>query len=161
MMSTVEAARGGRYALQIVREFDVPAQALYKVWTTPERFGDWFCPKPWKVTQARADFRPGGESYVLMEGPDGEAMPNHGVYLEIVPDRRIVFTDAYTVGWVPAQKPFMTGIVEFEDLGNNRSRYTATALHWTEEDMRSHQEMGFEDGWGVVAEQMADLARSF
>jgi uncharacterized protein YndB with AHSA1/START domain len=149
------------YKLQIVREFDVPAEKLFKVWTTPERFGEWFCPLPWKVTEARSDLRPGGESFVLMEGPDGEKIPNPGVYLEIVPGRKLVFTDAYAVGWVPSEKPFMTGILEFEDLGGGRSRYTATAVHWNEEDMKAHEAMGFEEGWGAVAGQMAEVAKSF
>lgn len=148
------------YRLQIIREFDVPAEKLFTVWTTPERFGEWFCPLPWKVTQARADLRPGGESFVLMEGPEGEKVPNPGVYLEIVPGRKIVFTDAYTVGWVPSEKPFMTGILEFEDLGGGRSRYTASAVHWTEEDMEAHRQMGFEEGWGIVAGQMARVAET-
>ena len=146
------------YALQIVREFDVPAEKLYKVWTTPERFGEWFCPLPWKVTQARADLRPGGESFVLMQGPEGETVPNAGVYLEVVPNRKLVFTDAYTAGWVPSAKPFMTGIIAFEDIGGGRSRYTATAVHWAEEDMIAHRDLGFEQGWGVVADQMAEIA---
>jgi uncharacterized protein YndB with AHSA1/START domain len=150
-----------KHALQIVRELNAPADKLFRAWTTPERMGEWFCPKPWTVTDARADLRPGGESYVLMEGPEGEKAPNHGVYLEIVPNRRLVFTDAYTVGWVPSEKPFMTGIIEFEDLGNGRTRYTATAVHWTEEDMKSHQEMGFEIGWGIVADQLEEVAKTF
>lgn len=150
-----------RYALQIVREFDVPAEKLYKVWTTPERFGEWFCPKPWKVSEANCDLRAGGASMIVMEGPDGERFENPGVYLEVVANRKIVFTDAYTSAWVPSEKPFMTGIVEFEDLGNGRTRYTATAVHWTEEDMRTHEQMGFQEGWGTVADQMAEIALTF
>ncbi|MGE7367991.1 SRPBCC family protein [Neorhizobium sp. NPDC001467] len=149
-----------RYQLQIVREFDVPVEKLFQVWATPERYGEWFCPLPWKVTEARLDLRSGGESYILMEGPDGQKIPNTGVYLEVVPNRKIVFTDAYTRAWEPAEKPFMTGIIEFEDLGGGRSRYTASALHWNEEDMERHRDMGFEEGWGTVAGQMADIART-
>ena len=149
------------YALRIVRELDAPADKLYKAWTTPERMGEWFCPKPWKVTEARMEVRAGGSSYILMEGPNGEKVPNRGVYLEVVPNRKIVFTDAYTSAWVPAEKPFMTGIVEFEDLGNGRTKYIATVVHWTEADMKAHQEMGFEVGWGIVADQLEQVAKTF
>lgn len=154
-------ANTAAYALQLVREIDAPAEQLFKAWTTPERMGEWFCPKPWKVTEARVDLRPGGSSYILMEGPDGEKIPSHGVYLEVVPNRKLVFTDAYTSAWVPSEKPFMTAVVEFEDLGNGRTRYTATALHWTEEDKKAHEEMGFHEGWGTVADQLARIARTF
>ena len=38
---------------------------------------------------------------MVMEGPDGTEMPNEGVFLEIVPDKKIVFTNAFTAGWIP------------------------------------------------------------
>ena len=155
---TAEAAK---HSLQIVRELDAPADKLFKAWTTPERMGEWFCPKPWTVTEAKLDLRPGGSSFILMEGPNGERVPNRGIYLEIVPGRKIVFTDAYTSAWVPSDKPFMTGVIEFEDLGNGRTLYTATALHWSEEDKARHAEMGFEAGWSIVADQLEAVARTF
>ncbi len=103
------------------------------------------------------DVRPGGASYIVMQGPDGTQMPNRGVYLEVIPNRKIVFTDAYTSAWVPSGKPFFTGIITFEDEGG-KTRYTARALHWTAEDSAAHEAMGFHEGWGKVAEQMAALA---
>ena len=48
--------------------------------------------------------RPGGASYIVMQGPDGTQMPNRGVYLEVIPNRKIVFTDAYTSAWVPSRQ---------------------------------------------------------
>jgi uncharacterized protein YndB with AHSA1/START domain len=148
------------HMLQIVRELDAPADTLFQLWTTPERMGEWFCPKPWRVVEAKLDVRPGGSNFILMEGPNGERMPNHGIYLEVVPGRRLVFTDAYTSAWVPSEKPFMTGIIEFEDLGNGRTRYTATALHWNAEDKEMHAQMGFEEGWGTAARQLETAART-
>jgi len=158
---TANTANTATHSLQLVREMDAPADKLFKAWTTPERMGEWFCPKPWKVTEARMDLRPGGSSFIMMEGPNGEKIPNYGIYLEVVPNRKLVFTDAYTSAWVPSEKPFMTAIVEFEDLGNGRTKYTATALHWTEEDKKTHEEMGFHEGWGIVAGQLEEIARTF
>ncbi len=149
------------YALTLVRELNAPAEKLYRAWTTGERMGEWFCPKPWRVTEAVLDVRAGGESYILMQGPNGEKAPNRGIYLEIVPNRKIVFTDAFVSAWVPSEKPFMTGIIEFEDLGGGRTRYTATAVHWTEEDMKTHEAMGFHQGWGIVADQLEEVAATF
>ena len=59
--------------------------------------------------------RPGGASLVVMRSPDGKDLPNRGVYLEVVENERLVFTDAYTKAWEPSQKPFMTVILTFED----------------------------------------------
>ena len=92
-----------------------------------------------------------------MEGPAGTRVPNRGVYLEFVPNERIVFTDAYTSAWVPSAKPFFTGILTFENEGG-RTRYTARARHWTAEDCAAHEKMGFHEGWGQATDQLARLA---
>ena len=146
--------------LSLVRIIDVPADKLFKCWTTAERMNEWFCPKPWYVSRAELDVRTGGSSLIVMNGPNGEEVANPGIYLEVVPNKRIVFTDAFTSAWAPSQKPFMVGIVEFEDLGDGTTRYTATARHWSVEDRKTHEAMGFQEGWGIVADQMAEVART-
>ena len=50
-----------------------------------------------------------------------------------------------------------TAIVTFVDEGHG-TRYTARALHWTVEDRKAHEEMGFHAGWGQCADQLAALA---
>jgi uncharacterized protein YndB with AHSA1/START domain len=146
--------------LVLTREFDVAATKLFRCWTEAELIKQWFVPKPWSVARAEVDVRPGGRSLIVMQSPEGEEMPNEGVYLEVVPGRKLVFTDAYTAGWAPTEKPMFTGIIEFEDLGNGRTRYTARARHWTVDDCKAHENMGWHEGWGICAEQMADLART-
>ena len=103
------------------------------------------------------DVRPGGASCITMQGPDGTEVPNRGLYLEVVPDQRLVFTDAYTAGWQPSAKPFFTCVLTFEDEGG-QTRYTARARHWTAQDCAAHEKMGFYDGWSVATEQLAALA---
>ncbi|MGO7793293.1 SRPBCC domain-containing protein, partial [Rhizobium ruizarguesonis] len=83
-----------------------------------------------------------------MHDPEGNQYPNRGVYLEIVENEKIFFTDAYTSAWVPSEKPFFTGVILLEDLGNGRTKYTAKALHWRTEDKEAHEKMGFHEGWG-------------
>ena len=147
--------------LVLTRIIDVPADKLFKCWTTPERMHEWFCPKPWTVSRAEMDVRAGGSSLIVMRSPEGQEFPNPGVYLEVVENRRIVFTDAFVEAWVPSEKPFMVAIVEFEDLGDGTTRYTATARHWTVEDRKTHEQMGFLEGWGIVADQLAEVAKTF
>lgn len=148
-----------QFELKLVREIDAPVEHLYRAWTEPDILQEWFCPKPWFVKDVKLDPRPGGLSEMIMCGPDGEEFPNFGIFLEVIPNRLIVMTDAYTHGWVPAAKPFMTGIIQFEDLGGGRSLYTAIARHWNEEDMKAHEEMGFHEGWGKATDQLVELAR--
>ena len=54
------------------------------------------------------------------------------------------------------EKPFMTAIVTFEDIGG-KTRYTARARHWTVADREAHEKMGFHEGWGQCADQLAAL----
>ena len=92
-----------------------------------------------------------------MHGPNGEVMPNEGIYLEVEPMRKIVFTDAFREGWIP-QGPFMVGVFEYTPEGD-KTRFRASARHWTKEAFEQHQAMGFEQGWSVMAEQLDEVAR--
>ena len=146
--------------LVITRLIAASPDTLYRCWTEPALLKQWFVPHPWSVARAELDLRPGGGCTVVMRDPDGNEMPNPGVYLELIPNRRIVFTDAYGPGWVPAAKPFMTAIVSFDPEGPDgaQTRYTARARHWTQEAREQHIAMGFEQGWGICADQLAALA---
>jgi uncharacterized protein YndB with AHSA1/START domain len=147
------------HELSLTRLLAAPRHKLWRCWTEPELIKLWFTPRPWTTPVVEVDVRPGGSSYMIFRGPDGEEFPNHGVYLEAVPDERLVFTDAYTAGWMPSAKPFMTGIITFADEGG-ATRYTASVRHWTAEDRAKHEEMGFHEGWGKATDQLEDLARS-
>jgi uncharacterized protein YndB with AHSA1/START domain len=120
----------------------------------------WFTPPPWKTISAQVDVRAGGPSLVMMKGPEGQEMPHRGVYLEVVKNEKLVFTDAYTTAWEPAAKAFFTAILTFEDAGAGQTKYTARAVHWTQEDCEAHDKMGFHQGWGVATDQMTALAKT-
>ncbi|HVK42452.1 MAG TPA: SRPBCC family protein [Phenylobacterium sp.] len=145
--------------LVLTRIIDVPREKLYRAWTEPELLKQWFAPKPFTVPVAEVDVRPGGSSLIVMRDAEGNDYPNSGIFLEVVPNEKIVTTDAYTEAWAPSEKPFMTAIVTFEDLGEGRTKYVARARHWTVEDRETHEQMGFMEGWGICADQMADVAR--
>ena len=92
-----------------------------------------------------------------MRSPEGEEFPNRGVYLAVEPGRRLVFTDAFTSAWIPSAKPFVVGIITFEDEGG-RTRYTATVRHWSAEDKAMHEQMGFDHSWGIATDQLTAVA---
>ena len=144
--------------LVIERVIAASPEKLYRCWTEPALLQQWFVPQPWSVARIEQDLRPGGGCTVVMRDPDGNEFPNPGVYLELVPNRRIVFTDAYGPGWLPSAKPFMTAIVTFDPEGTGATRYTARDRHWTEEARQQHEAMGFHTGWGICADQLAALA---
>jgi uncharacterized protein YndB with AHSA1/START domain len=86
--------------------------------------------------------------------------------LEVVPGERIVWSSTMKDGYRPNEFiddgcngfPF-TAIHTFEDAGDAKTRYTATVLHATAKDRDAHDAMGFDEGWGTCADQMAEVAR--
>jgi uncharacterized protein YndB with AHSA1/START domain len=118
----------------------------------------WFVPKPNKVAACHLDVRVGGAFNTTFD-VEGTIMENNGVYLEVIPNEKLVFTDTYTVGWKPAPEPFMTAILTFEDAGPGRTRYRAVARHRSAETAKQHADMGFHDGWGTVATQLEAYAQ--
>lgn len=147
-----------RHELTLTRLIDAPRELLFRAWTEPELLKRWFTPRPWTTPVVEADVRPGGKSFVLMRGPDGEEQPCHGVYLEVVPGRRLVFTDAFTEAWLPSAKPFFACVVTFDDEAG-KTRYTAVARHWTAADKEAHEAMGFHAGWNAATDQLEALVR--
>lgn len=146
------------HELSISRLIPAPRAIVWRCWTEPELIKQWFTPRPWTTPVVETDLRPGGASRMIFRGPEGQEFPNRGVYLEVVPERRLVFTDAYVAAWVPSAEPFMTAIVELADEAGG-TRYEARVLHWSEEARKRHEDMGFHAGWGKAADQLEALAR--
>ena len=146
--------------LRIERVLDAPRAAIWRCWTEPALMLHWFTPKPWKTVSAEVDLRPGGASMVMMESPEGEKFPNPGQYLVVEPNVRLIFTDAFIGDWVPSGKAFMTGEIHLADLPGGKTQYTAIARHWTDEDLKAHEQMGFHPGWNAAADQLEALART-
>lgn len=139
--------------LSITRYIAAPPAKVWDVMTN--RIEEWWCPTPWRAEFDQLERRAGGLSNCTMYGPDGEVQPNPGTVLAWDEGKRFAFTDAI-VGDLQPAGPFMIGIWSIEPEGEG-TRYTAVARHWTEEAAKSHAEMGFEQGWGACADQLAAL----
>jgi uncharacterized protein YndB with AHSA1/START domain len=142
--------------LVLTRIIDAPRETVFKAWTDPKLLKQWFAPAPWTTPVVETDVRAGGASLIVMRGPDGNEFPNRGVYLEVVKNERLVFTDAFSKAWEPSAKPFMTVVLTFEDAGG-KTKYTARVKHWNQADREAHEKMGFHQGWALCAEQLAGL----
>lgn len=142
--------------LSVTRLIDSPVDIVWR--TATERLAEWWCPRPWTVEIVAQDWRAGGRSAMVMHGPHGETMPQEGVFLEVTPEVRFVFTDAFAVGWRP-QAPFIVGTMAFA-AERGQTRYTGSVRHWTQDACERHRAMGFEQGWTAVAAQLAELAEA-
>lgn len=145
--------------LSFTRKLAVPRALVWECWTTPEYIRHFFVPRPHEVTSCEIDLRVGGRFNTVMKVGEHE-MDNKGVYLEVVDGEKLVFTDAYSEGWKPAPDPFMTAIILLEDDPEGGTTYTAIARHRSPEARKTHEDMGFFDGWGTVVTQLEEYART-
>lgn len=140
--------------LSVTRYIDAPPEIVWDI--LANRQDEWFCPKPWQATVDVQEQRPGGRTELTFHGPEGESFQQNGIFLAFDEGRRFVVTDAVN-GDLEPQEPFMIGFWEIAPEGDG-TRYTAGARHWTDEAVARHKEMGFETGWSICANQLAELA---
>lgn len=134
-----------------------PAQ-MYKAWTTPELLIKWFCPPPWSVSACTMDLRPGGDFSTIMKSPEGESFPNIGSFLELVENKKIIWTDALSAGYRPTEKSFITATLTFEEHDKG-TLYKAHVQHKSVADRKSHEEMGFMAGWNISTDQLIKVMK--
>ena len=120
--------------LVLERTVDVSPELVGMAWTQPEHLKTWFTP--------------------------AQDFPNLGCYLEIVPPRKLVWTDALEAGFRPSrQEPSLafrfTAAVLLEPHGNG-TKYTAIVMHQDEKSREKHDAMGFQAGWGKALEQLVE-----
>lgn len=146
------------------RIVDVPPAKLFAGWTQPELIVQWFTPKPWETIAAEVELWPGGKFHTVMRSPEGEEFPNTGCVLEVVADRKFVWTGALGPAYRPraeqamATVPFvMSAELLFEPHENGGTRYVATCIHGDEASRRKHEAMGFHEGWGAAFDQLVEL----
>ena len=147
--------------LVLERRAEVPVELVWEAWTHPEHLKEWFCPRPWGISECRVDLRPGGEFYFSMRSPEGQEFPNTGCFLEIVPGRKLVWTSCLLPGYRPLLEedvasalPF-SAVVLMEPDGKG-TKYTAIAIHRDPDGKQKHEAMGFYEGWGTVFEQLVE-----
>jgi uncharacterized protein YndB with AHSA1/START domain len=145
--------------LVIQRTIDVPVDLVWEAWTRPEHLRNWFTPAPWTVADCEVDLRPGGIFRFIMRGPEGQEEGSEGCFLEVMPERRLVWTDALLPGYRPAPEPFLTAVITMQPEGEGTS-YTAMAMHRDAETRKRHEDMGFFDGWGTVLDQMVEYVKT-
>lgn len=148
--------------LVLERTVDVPPELVWAAWTRPEQLKPWFTPAPWTTVDCEIDLRPGGAFRTVMRSPEGEDFPHVGCYLEIVPNRKLVWTDALEADFRPAREDplsfHFTAAILLEPDGSG-TKYTALVMHADEQSREQHEAMGFHEGWGKALEQLVEQVK--
>ena len=154
--------------LTFTRVVDVPKALVWRAWTEPKLLMPWFCPLPWTTIECEIDLRPGGLFRTTMQSPEGQKFPNEGCYLEVVPNSRLVWTNALLGGFRPVLTSasgstedtgfLFTAMVELADHPSG-TQYTATVMHADETGCQKHAAMGFEGGWNAALDQLVAMVK--
>lgn len=145
--------------LEINRLLQASPAQIWRCWSDARLLEQWWAPKPVITRDVVIDLRPGGRFYSVMDVPDHGEMAGEGCFLDVVPERRLVWTDMMEEGWRPARAEFFgfTAVITMEPEGTG-TRYVARAMHRKPEVAKQHADMGFYDGWGTVITQLDALA---
>jgi uncharacterized protein YndB with AHSA1/START domain len=149
--------------LVLERVIPVSPDKVWRAWTEPGLVKQWFTPKPWTISACEVDLRPGGRFLTVMRSPEGQDFPYEGCYLETVPNSRLVWTSALRAGYRPAIAapgvPPFSATISMAHEGDG-TRYVTTVRHGSEADAKSHNDMGFHEGWGAALDQLVALMKA-
>lgn len=148
--------------LALERVIRAPRVVVWKAWTDPARFAQWWVPAPAVCRVDRLEVRPGG-ALVTRLSEDGRQFGPHLDATFLVADEleRLVFTNAVDSNWRPA-KPApiaMTAEITFADHADGTD-YRIVVRHADPAARALHEQLGFAEGWGSVTKQLAEVAES-
>ena len=158
--SASPAAQPGAPApLTITRILNAPREVVFKAWTDPAQLAQWWSPHGFTRSVSELDARPGGALRTAMRGPDGAVYPDTGVFHEIVPPERLVFT---SVGIADeAGRPLLQvrNTVTFADLGG-RTKLTLQAVVVTAAPAVAGALAGMAEGWSQSLDKLAEYLQT-
>ena len=94
-MSLAQADSIAKPSLTLKRRLNAPAEKVYAAWTDPEKIVKWFGPDSGPVTKAEIELLVGGSFNIGFHTEDDEYHQVGGVYREVVPNEKLVFTWAW------------------------------------------------------------------
>jgi uncharacterized protein YndB with AHSA1/START domain len=145
-------AEPGKQETVITRIFDAPRDLVFKTYMDPELIPRWWGPRSLTTTVEEMDVRPGGIWRFVQRDADGNEYAFFGVYHEIAPPERLIYTFEFlgTPGHV------LLETVTLEDL-NGRTKVTDRSVFQTVEDRDGMLASGMDDGVNETMDRFAEL----
>jgi len=128
---------------------------VFKAYTDPELIPRWWGPRRYATTVDKMDVRPGGVWRFVHRAADGGEYAFNGVYREIVPPKRLVYTFNYE--GAPGHEAVET--VTFEEAEGGKTRMTDHLLFETREERDGMLNSGMEEGAAETIDRLAELLR--
>jgi predicted dithiol-disulfide oxidoreductase (DUF899 family)/uncharacterized protein YndB with AHSA1/START domain len=140
----------------IARTFDAPPELVFRMWTEPEHFARWWGPKGFSNPVCELDARPGGAILVHMRAPDGAVYPLTGMFREVVPCERIVFTCIVADAEGQAALDEITTVTFAPEGGKTKVTVRSKAVGIAPS---AHLMLaGMEKGWSQSFDRLADVS---
>jgi len=153
-MSTA-ATEFGERALTLTRVFDAPRDLVWRAWTDPRHLAQWFGPRGFTSSVPELDVRVGGALRIVMHGPDGNDYPMKGVFREVAPPTRLVFTNIAIDNDGNHLLEGETTVILEEQGGKTRLTLTTHAKGLV--PAAPQMLAGMEAGWSQSLDKMAEL----
>jgi uncharacterized protein YndB with AHSA1/START domain len=128
--------------LTLKRTFNADIKIVWEAWIQPEHIAQWWGPKGRHVNVIQHEFKPGGKWKYVMLMPDGNEFISEGVYSEIIELKKIVTS----ANFIPMTEGVILQIL-FEE-NDDKTNFTFSVIHPTEEYCKQQEKMGFYNGWG-------------
>jgi uncharacterized protein YndB with AHSA1/START domain len=93
MSTAAQMAPYGERTVTLTRIYDASRELVWRAWTEPAHMAQWFGPRGFTSSVPELGARIGGNLRIVMHGPDGNDYPMKGVFREVVPPERLVFTN--------------------------------------------------------------------
>ena len=148
-------AKPAERSVVITRIFDAPRELVFKAWTDPKHVAQWWGPKGFTNPVCEMDVRPGGALRIVMRGPDGAEYPMTGIYREIAPPERLVFTNIAVDG---EGKTLLEGLttVTFAEYAGGKTRLSVETRAVARVDYASRMLEGMETGWTQTIDRLGE-----
>lgn len=156
---TLATERAPMGEIELTRIFDAPRDMVFKVWTDPRFVALWWGLEGTGVPRCEMDVRPGGKWRIDMRTPGGTIYPNSGVFLEVIENERLVYSDIadpQSPAWEGAPPGDRLNIVTFENAGSG-TRVTLRVQFKTSEDYDFFVGTGFRGGLAQSLDRLARL----
>jgi uncharacterized protein YndB with AHSA1/START domain len=140
----------------LTRAFDAPRRLVFDALTKPELLKRWFGARGWNLVVCEVDLRVGGGWRFVSRGPGGTEMGHGGVYRQILPPDRLVYTELFDDQSYPGESLVTHVLVEHD----GRTTLTSTVLYASRKGRDTVLSYPMERGVAEAYDRLAELLQT-